>query len=533
MQELFNYVVNDIKYICYIKDNQVIFGKINDNNFDTDLNEEELKQIISVYMFLVNNQKDSVRIKDIKLQDTTFEVYYNSSNDLYTFKQKDHLDKKNYLPILNNAFNNRGDKLYSKNERLSKFIKISLLVGVAVTTVNVSAFFNTNSIPTTFKDFDDFEKGYEVSSVFREEIENYDNTDYKWEDIKNVIDNNPNLTNKEKEFLYGFRHLIEDNLEFIDIPIIKRNLSELKFVYHPYEEKEYDYDYDYENGDEEDKKEDIVVRGTYTNMGSNRNQIDFYGTRQYTAQSFNSIAKTTGEHEVGHALTKYSIGYTYPGVYGDIKYALYYLNDKHFDKLAEGINELFAREYSNVTTLREKSAAYAYLMPVMYTLCEVLDDDVLRCYRFNCNLYYVTNALNKLGIPLEDIHDFYNAINIFVTAHGDDEEERNDLLAYQSARKAYHYLNEFYYTKYGKNIEDDLSLSASFYHTMYVSDDYSENLENQLGMFDITYTPRYYFNSDKIEKENIPKVTGIDEYGHGKVVELDGKYYLNTDDVVK
>ena len=79
----------------------------------------------------------------------------------------------------------------------------------------------------------------------------------------------------------------------------------------------------------------------------------------------------------------------------------------------------------------------------------------------------------------------------------------------------------------------DLSLSASFYHTMYVSEDYSEYLEKQLGMFDITYTPRYYFNSDKIEKENIPKVTGIDEYGHGKVVELDGKYYLNTDDVVK
>ena len=532
MQEIFNYDINNQKYVCYLKDGNIIFGKVIDNKIDTNLNEDELRQITSVYMFFVNNQKQSERIKDIKLQDTTFEVYYNSLNDFYTFKQLDHLDNKSFLPILNNAFNNKEDKLYLKNNRLNRFIKVSLLVGMATITVNVSAFLNTNSLPVTFKDYDDFEKGFEISSMIKDDIETYNNSEYKWEDIKEVIDNNPNLTNLEKEFLYGFRYQIEDNLEYIDIDIIKRNLSELKFVYHPYDpEKE---EKKAKEREKEGAKEDIIVTGSYTNMGTNRNQIDFYGIKQYECKDFNSVPKRTAEHEVGHLLTKYSKGYNYPGFYGDVKYTQYYLEDKHFDKLAEAVNELFAREYSNVSKLKEEERGYTYLMPAMYVLCEVLEDEVIRCYNYNCNLYYVTNALHKMGIPLEDIHAFYDAMNVYATALGsEDEKERNDLLASIAAKKAYHYLNEFYYTKYGINIEDNIALSASFHGTYFVGDDYTENIERQLGMFDITYAPKTYFNSNSNDKSDFPKVTGLDEFGHQKVVVLDGKSVNIEDSVVK
>ena len=510
MQEVFNYTNDGIKYVCYLKDNQVVFGKVIDNNIDSNLNEEELKQMISIYMFLFNNQKDSIRIKDIKLADTTFEVYYNSSNDLYTFTQKDHFENKAFLPILNNAFNNRENKLYIKEGKLSKFIRITVLVGVATMTVNVSAFLNNNSLPMTFKDYDDFEKGYKVSTIFREEIETYDNADYKWEDIKAVIDNNQNLSKQEKEFLYHIREQLEDNLDYIDLAIIKRNLSEVKFVYHPYVES--------------DEQELIVCKGSYVNMGTYRNQIDFYGTARYPAESFNSISEAAAEHEVGHALTKYSLGYTYPGFIGDVKQTQYYLEDRHFDKIAEGINELFSREYSHISVFSEKSKEYQYLMPAIYTLCEVLEPEVLKCYKYNCNLYYITNALNKLGIPLEDIHDFYNAINLYITALDEVEEDKDYSLAGDAAKKAYHYLNEFYYTKYGKNIEDNLALSAAFYHTPFISFTYSEGLERKLGMYDFDYYPRNYINSKKIDKNPVPYIAGVNEFGNYTEAKLDGTY---------
>ena len=521
MQEIFNYTIDDVKYLCYTENNKVKFVKVKNNNVDSNLNEEELKQMISIYMFLYNNQKNSMRIEDIKLADTTFEVYYNSSNDLFTFKQIDHLENRAYLPILNKVFNTRDYTLYSRNGSLGKAIKLSLVIGAAVMTVDVSAFLNNNSLPVTFKEYEDFENGYKVSSVLREEIETYDNVEYNWEDIKSVIDNNPNLTQKEKEFLYGIRYQLEDNLEFIDTAIVKRNLEELKFEYKPYDKEKEEKEEEKEK--KENKKKKIFVGGGYTTMGSNRNTIVFYGSKQYPSIDFESVCIAAAEHEVGHALTKYSLGYSYPGFFGDLKNTQYYYEGKRFDRIAEGVNEIFSREYANNPILVIRTNGYDYLMPAIYTLCEILDTDVLRCYKYNCNLYYITNALYKQGIPLEDIHGFYNAINIYGETLSD-KDEKNDVLTIPAAREVYNYLDEFYYLIRGTHIKDNIALSAAFYNSDFVDEAYNSDLEHQLEAYDFTYYPRMYFNTERIKENPVPYIMGVNEFGHFTEIKLYDTY---------
>ena len=477
---LLEYENNNKKYVVYLKNNKLSFGYFNNNKICNDLSLDELESITAIYNLLVGDSKDLIKLSSTKINNSLITFFYNPINKLYSFYEVN--DNKYQLPDsdtiikLNMIFNNHSGVLYNnKQNKDEKIYKIVIKKGTKVIVVFTLASLLLSYLPAMPSNEALFNIDYSIDNIYKDPNLVYDNSSYSFEEIKEAIDNNPNLSEEEKTFLYGLKEEIDENKDYIDINKLKTNLSDLAINYNSC---------DYTDRNKLNVFVDYRITGSYTYMGTNINQIDLYNEFCYHATSFKDANKATLIHEIHHLVNNKSPLLSIPGYEGNIVGTTYSVFDVEANVLNEMVNELFSREYSVNFNEPGDFSGYDHLMPVMYALAEIIDTDTLRRYKYNSDDYYINNYFASIGVSNKYVYTLYKDLNLLQSNVLEDEER------IETSQEVYQIIKYMYEMKYNHNMEDDLIMISYLYHTDFSNPKLDEKLDNIVGgeeIFDISH----------------------------------------------
>ena len=509
--DIFNYELNGKNYIAYSVDNIIRFGKKSEFGVDNNLTDVESFIIRSIYNFIVGDKKKLLNLSPIHFNGKEVGVFYNTDNRLYSFYQLNNnelcdLDEFT-VTKLNYIFNNQKN-FYKKDENLTNSnnkYKIFLKVSGVVTAVILSGSLVLSSLPIVPNNLELFKADYLIDSLYKNRLAKEQNSNYSYDEIITIINSNRDLNDKEKLFLInGLEKEINENIEFIDISQLKRNLSELKIIYH----NKYEYNPFVGN-----------VKGRYISYGSYRNRIDLYGDEKYITNSYNDCDESTLVHEINHLLNKRSFLLTLSGSFGNtaevVRLAM------GLDKggaMEEMFNELFSREYYNDFSRKERTNGYSRIMPVMYALCEILDETTIKKYKFDSDYFYIVNYFDSIGVDKTYIYNLYNYLELI----NQNCAEKDIYL------KTYNIIKYCYETKYGMEMENDLIMMSYLYNTAYVNDEFNKKYKEILGDNDITLkiSPKGYVS--KTYKKEHPNVEIIINENDKIIISEENRYIAST-----
>lgn len=488
---IFEYFYNEKKYISYIENGIIKFGCLLKNKIINNLSEKEEFIIKCLYNFIIGDKSKNIKLNSISYKGQEVDVEYNNINNLYYFsKNIDSLFDKS-LSDLNYFFNNQVNFLAQdekKSETKNKF-KIIVKIGGILTSVLVSTSIILSTLPIVPNNNFLFKIDYLIDSLYKKLNDKENNENYSYHEIVSVINKNENLTLDEKNFLInGLENEIKENIDYINIDQLKRNLSELKIVYH--------------------KNNELMLKdsinGTYTLQGETRNQIDLYGDSIYITNNFKDCDKYTFVHEINHLLNKRQFLYSIPGFLGDsIDIFWFLIGVNKVNVFEEMANELFSREYFNDFSNQYITEGYRNLMPVMYALCEILDEHTLRKFKFDSDYFYIINYLESIGVDKTYAHELYLNLELI----------NNNVGTEENYKKVYNIIKYCYNCKYDKDLESDLIIMSYFYDTKFVSEDFNKKYKEYLNTKNVIFKiiPKGYISKQyKSKCSNVKILTNYE-----------------------
>ena len=251
-------------------DNAKIAFVINRNgSYSFDLSEEELKICAKIYNSLKINFKTSITTRKINLLGKNIEIHYDYGSKLYYWYEIVNGEKKEATEEINVILNNRYNHISeimaeitrkSDSNGNKKFIKRFIEIGKKMLPLIVSAGISLSTLAGCALGQEIEEDSFEVfpkkSSVqviesepepsnelliidsyfaekckCEEEIERRAKQKYDYNDIKNAIESNPYLQEREKEILLSLKFVFDENHEYMDLEKIIERLSNLKIYY--------------------------------------------------------------------------------------------------------------------------------------------------------------------------------------------------------------------------------------------------------------------------------------------------------------
>ena len=522
--KLFEFEDNNKTYLVYVKDNTLMFGYYKDFEILNDLSLEELKNIKNIYTLLVGNKNDLIKLSSSKINNSLITFFYNPNNHLYSFyENKDEKLVKpdsNLIKKLNYLYNHHEGVLYSKEKKYAKeeFYKIILKKGTKYITVSVTAGLILSYLPAMPGNNTLFKIDYSLDNLYKDPNIIYDNSSYSFSDVKTSIDSNPNLTDEEKEFLYGLEDEINENINYIDIKKLCSNMHNLTINYNS------------ENKLANNKKDVLIdynIAGSYTYMGINKGNIDLYDNLFNHTTCFTDSDKTTLIHEVNHVVNNKSPLLSIPGIQGNVVGSTYAVFDVETNIMHEMVNELFSREYANGFNVDDTFNGYNDLMPVMYALAEIIDEDTLRRYKYNSDDYYLNNYFKSIGVEDYYIYSLYKDLNLVYS-----NTLNNDEIALNK-QEIYNIICYMYEKKYNMNMENDLVMLSYFYKTDYTSHDSDLKFEQIIGSDSIfVIENKGYFSKKYIDKHPNIKIYEYDDISDNCLRQVytinDSNRYINN-----
>lgn len=433
---------------------------IDNNNFEINYENDELVCLKNKEK--VGNEEEQEIINQVLKKITTFEnivtlpnVNYHGKVYLHQFAKSNHFhifyeirDSKYYWPdkeamaFFNLIYNdepefvtmeseeNRPKKRYYK--RKVKIGSNVIMVLVTVGAILVSPYLVNYGIEALPHESDistsiSTSASVSASSNFDESSE-----EIKLEEIKKAINENPNLTNQEKQVLLNNDLYFLDNLADFDNEIMDR-IRTLQVVY-TRDKSDYDYNGIYE---------------------ANKNVCTIYNANELTSDN-----QSIFTHEVLHSFTHCENYSSYGRAFW------------------ESLNTLFNNEYfgrNDPTQIYDMS--YSWDTRFLKLLCEILEPSDIRELHASCNSSLLEEKLQNLGATSEEAIDFitsfdaYNAIFMSVDDWPDDtldflEENENKILGY---------LKKFYESAKNDKIENN-----DVFMYWYNQDLFLENLSKQL-----------------------------------------------------
>ena len=484
--ELLHYFYNNKKYVIRLNGKGLVFEK---ENSTEELTEEELIQMEAICNYIIPNREDLIRLADITL-DNTYNVFYNKKTALYYFDADNYSTKE--LELLNCFFNNQSMYLYhyDQDESDSSF-KILTRINETIIAIIVSGSILLSSLPIVPNNKALFKIDYHIDSLYKDSIfqKKYEHT---IEDIMMAIKTNPNLSGTEKEFLYNIREELEENLEYADLDTIYNNFNELNIVYNPREIKK-------------TKNKKPKATGNYCFLGEDKNVINLFGSMIFPANDFSDCDKSTLIHELQHLVNHRHFLMSSSGTLGEIEKKYFTEMGVRTSVLEELISEKFSREYLDSYGIDYFTIGYKWLMPVMNALCEIVDNDALRKFKFNPDYYFIEDNLQEKGIPLSTIHELFETIE---ASHYQYlySEKLTVLVSYkQTNKRLYQIIKECYEATHDNKMEDDLVMLLYFYKSDFVDEAFNNRVRELLNVDNINVVvPKGYFSSNYMTK--IPEV---------------------------
>lgn len=502
----------EIMKICYL--NKVFVIKNNkeklrvektiDNVKSVNFEENEKSLIKKILLYYLNSSH-IISSNPFRYNGENIIMKYNINNGLYEFE-----NTKDKSPIteLNYSFNNQSFVYYKVNDVLDKnkdFFKRFIKIGsTAMITVFISSSIFLSSIPIAFKNSITFKSDFYLDSNFKSK-NFYQNSDEDVNKMLEAILNNNHLTNDEKNFMLGLKNELIENKEYINFKELENDLSELQIKYysaHP---------------DASNPISTIMYpsAGQYSYIGNDKNIIELFGDMDYETEDLVSCDKTTLIHEANHLLNNELKVMNVGGDFGQMLVPLYLKLGVDDFQLSEMVNELFAREYQYDFNVKEVSNGYYWNMPIAYCLAEIMDEDTLRYFKFNSDSYYLTDYFEKLGVPLEDICEFYVRVNNNFELYEKSEYRlATDLdreLFNENRRRILEILNEMYEKKYNDNMYSNINIKSYLYNSIYVDEDFNNQYLNDLSVDKVeSIIPKGYF-SETYKTQNPSVKVIVDE----------------------
>ena len=241
---------NKTYLIILVGEDRVLFAKEDNGQVNPCLNDEEFKQMRQILSSLIINKEDSVFVSNRMVNQTLYHVFYDIHSDLFYWEDDNGNANKPFDNlILNNRYNCIPDVIYNKtiqepkNKTLQRWIRrqqikdalkfgipstimltasivMTVLVGrhlIRVDNVKAAqpepsyAIVEQYEVPTSNEPFE-----YNIIDEWREDWEKP--RDFiGFEQIKSIIEKNPNIDSATKEFLY--------NLDFIFAPEYQKHMQ--------------------------------------------------------------------------------------------------------------------------------------------------------------------------------------------------------------------------------------------------------------------------------------------------------------------
>ena len=225
---------NNIVFACY-KGGQIISA----------LNSDEIEMMRSVYDTLLINEASAIYLTDKIINGKIYQIFYDISSKNYFWKDIDgrFVDNRSDNIILNYRYNAiplkaasnvDNKKSYGKNKYYTRPVKIgkciaTLLISSALALnvlsgCSVQAKQNTDELPAYS------EMTNEELDTGSSESEN-EQTPYNFNELKQILEENPNIDKKTKKFLYKLDFVFDEYHQNMDMDLIKERLKTLRIKY--------------------------------------------------------------------------------------------------------------------------------------------------------------------------------------------------------------------------------------------------------------------------------------------------------------
>ena len=586
-------------YCIYNEKNSINYAILNDKKFEFDIDIKTKKVLNECYNLIRYNREYSVFCGNYKLKHNEFEIYQDLRSKLYTFVLTK--DKKRYIPskediiILNQYFNNEDFVFYDENQENEKevkknnnkplkFIKKVLKIGGITVVALISATILTYNLPQTVKNNIDYEMGTTVRRDLTQEDKSY-----TFEDLKNAINNNKNIPERDKLFI---KSILEDefaeNKKYMDISKLIKRLKTLRIQYDKY------YTYNEKTGEYELTHGDDIPSNiiAYYNCFNNKMTClePSYDESEVEEKKdepfgFDEVDKSTYYHELNHMFTVYDLDSALSQLAEQMSFLEFndYIrtNTEIFEVISddmqknyntsifrETINEIFTQEYIDKyyqqTQNEKRNIGYSEDLPYMYCLAEILPIDVLREYKFNDNdsiiaegllnisdnkseVYKLTTSLKSLGLYDNLIvrAETNNNIVEYIENNGGfplfSDETKEDTEEVKKVKKEeaenYKRIHDgfvyFYKAKYNKEMSDDMNMLIYLYNTPVLTDEERQKVVEFLNLStenqNIKFEAKGYFSKNYIEAHPYITITYKDKNQNSKTITIsDNNRYVES-----
>lgn len=238
-------------YIYLLKNKRILFLKSNKyNKFTSNLSQKETDILTKIYKSLLINKDKSTYIKDIKINNNIYNIFYDPSNHNYFWNPSNGKYNEIDNNFLNFKYNNEPVIQYQENKNnnkfrnsnfYTKFIKIGKQLLPILVSASLSLTLLTNcqivKPQITNQEEQSITETVEIETtsletISLEELQIEEPTkEYNYEEIAEAINNNPNIGESEKEFLSKLKFIFDENYQYMDLDIIINRLQNLTIKY--------------------------------------------------------------------------------------------------------------------------------------------------------------------------------------------------------------------------------------------------------------------------------------------------------------
>lgn len=466
----FNY--NNMLYlIILVNKNKLIYAVYKDKKLSIKISRQDLYIFNLVYKSLKINTDKSISLGIKEIDGKSFDIFYDKESCLHywyevKFNKKYESDFKDNCK-LNFKYNNIPTVYYNnveetgkgdnegKNRFINRIVKlgkktllVSVIAGLSFTTLAKCSV--ANKIDTNTTQYNIQNSDFELYSP-----EVINQRKYKFKDIKKAIKSNPNLTDSEKEFIYKFEFVFDENYKYMDLDLIIDRLSTLEIEYI------------------KDLNNSIQIVGLYD---INKNKIILYNTENFEKADLSHFT-----HEILHVFQPYAIN----------RLSLELSNELTTREILRRMNEMELIEnnkqfLNNLKKYSDYGNGYEPCMRVEYLLANILPKEVIQEYQFGCTDDILVNALLEIdgkklnSEPNEQMEQrAYKLLDCIDDLKKTDENGNTDLdYSDEKYKKIYNQIDYYYKKKNGINMEETLKSDIFKYDFKYICVDYGTSEES-------------------------------------------------------
>ena len=414
MHLLGDFIYNNTKYLIYINNKKFTFSKVVNNEEVFALSEEEHNLIKEVLKQILPTG-NIIKLNNVIYNRHKYNHYLDVTNDLhYFYGQNNNIkDLADLCYLYNNEVEYVCDKHLNNEDKAKKRYQRLVKANKILITLNISLVAFLSIIPKINPDINRY-----INNPVTLAIRELDNRVMTLEEVYDYLDQNPYLSEKEKEYIHKFEDFIITELPYTNYQDLKENLMNMRTIYH---------------------EEAGEFRGTWTYQGKEKYNIDIYNSK--SNGDLEESDYSTFSHEVLHAFT---VNYGH--------------QPRYMSPFYEFINMVLNNEFvSNEGGYYQYDIGYSALNNEGYALMELFNTDTLR--RFHAG-YDGNILLRELEMIIPDqwlgikLFNTFNDYYLMLKSHTYTNEELNSI---KSELKTM--INRYYLAKNKQNISENIYMA--------------------------------------------------------------------------